>query len=103
MGSPDMLFVPVGGSPKAYNAEEAIAAIKQLNPKIVIPTQYLTNAAEEDQCELEKVEEFIQLAQAEKFAVQRIGGRSLRIRPQDLPKKGTGIRVLNSNSLIAKS
>ena len=35
MGSPDLLFIPVGGSPKAYNAEEAISAIKVLNFKVL--------------------------------------------------------------------
>ena len=101
MGTPDVVFVPIGGSPKSYNAQEAIAAIKTLKPKIVIPTQYLTEAAQEDQCELNKVEDFIQLAQMEEFGVKKIGGNSLRIRPQDLPKEGTAIRVLNSNNLIA--
>ena len=103
MGSPDVLFVPVGGSAKAYNAQEAIAAIKTLKPKIVIPTQYLTNAADEDQCELSKVEEFIEIAQSEEFAVQRIGTNALRIRPRDLPQGGTAIRVFNSNGLIVNS
>ncbi len=103
MGTPDVLFIPVGGSAKAYNAQEAIAAVKTLNPKIVIPTQYLTNAAEEDKCELSKVEEFIEIAKSEEFAVQRIGSSALRIRPRDLPQTGTAIRVFNSNSLITKN
>ena len=103
MGSPDLVCIPVGGSPKAYNAEEAIDAIKILKPKIVIPTQYLTQAAQIDQCELSKVEEFIQLAKRAEFGVQQLGGNNLRIRPQDLPKGGTAIRVLNSNNLIASN
>lgn len=101
MGTPDVLFIPVGGTSKSYNAQEAISAIKTLQPKIVIPTQYLTSAAQTDQCELNKVEDFIQLAQAEQFGVQSIGNNSLRIRPQDLPKEGTAVRVLNSNNLMA--
>lgn len=102
MGTPDILFVPVGGSAKAYNAEEALEAVKTLRPKIVIPTQYLTEAAKEGECELSTVDDFIQLAQREEFAVQRIGSNSLRIRPQDLPKQGTAIRVLNSSNLIVR-
>ena len=103
MGTPDVLLVPVGGSAKSYNAEEAIAAIKTLKPKIVIPTQYLTEAAQEDQCELEQVDKFIQLAQGEEFGVQKVGSNSIRIRPQDLPKGATAIRILNSNNLIASN
>ena len=100
MGSPDVLFIPVGGSPKAYNAQEAIAAIKVLNPKIVIPTQYLTNAAKEGECELDQVDTFVQLAQSEKYAIRRINGNSFSLRPQDLPSKGTVVNIMNSDSLL---
>ena len=103
MGSPDILVIPVGGSPKAYNAEEAISAINVLEPRIVIPTQYLTNAAEEGECELEKVEQFIQLAKTEKFAVQRIKSSRLTITPKSFPSKGTTVRVFNDQNLIVKS
>ncbi|NET09990.1 MAG: MBL fold metallo-hydrolase, partial [Symploca sp. SIO2B6] len=43
IGRPDVLLLPVGGGPKAYNPEQAQAAIAELNPKLVIPTQYLTD------------------------------------------------------------
>ncbi len=58
MGSPDVVFIPVGGGPKAYTAEEAAAAIKVLNPKIVIPMQYKTSAAK-GECELDNVDKFL--------------------------------------------
>ncbi len=60
MGRPDVLIVPVGGGDKAYNATEAKAVIETLNPKLVIPTYYLTSKAAKT-CELAKVEEFLAL------------------------------------------
>jgi L-ascorbate metabolism protein UlaG (beta-lactamase superfamily) len=60
MGSPDVVFIPVGGGPKAYTPEEAAAAIKVLNPKVVIPMQYKTSAAK-GECELGEVDKFLAL------------------------------------------
>src|SRR6476646_6043985 len=37
MGRPDVLLIPVGGGPKAYNAQEAKQAVQILNPKVIIP------------------------------------------------------------------
>ncbi|MBD2395297.1 MBL fold metallo-hydrolase [Cyanobacterium aponinum UTEX 3221] len=97
MGSPDVLFVPVGGSAKAYNAQEAIAAIKALNPKVVFPTQYLTDAAEPGKCDLTRVDEFLELAkQEEDMGIKIIKGNQTTIKPQDLPPKGTLIRVFSN-------
>ena len=60
MGSPDVVFVPVGGGAKAYTPEEAVAAIKVLNPKVVVPMQYKTSAAK-GECELGEVDKFLSL------------------------------------------
>ena len=46
LGRPDILLVPVGGGPKAYTPEEAAEAIRELTPKVVIPTHYRTEAAD---------------------------------------------------------
>ena len=101
MGTPDVLLIPMGGTAKTYNAKEAIAAIDVLNPKVVIPTQYLTSAAKEGECELDNLDEFLQLAQVEKYAIDRTGGNSITVRQNNLPPEGTVIKVLNGNSLIA--
>lgn len=61
LGRPDVLLVPVGGGPKAYDAEEAIAAIRALNPRIVIPTHYLTQAADAENCDIEGLQPFLDL------------------------------------------
>ena len=41
IGQPDVLFIAVGGGSKVYNAREAASIVKDLNPKIVIPVQYV--------------------------------------------------------------
>jgi L-ascorbate metabolism protein UlaG (beta-lactamase superfamily) len=62
MGRPDVAFVPVGGGPKAYNPQEASEAIKALNPKIVIPTHYRTQAAD-SACDISPLDDFLQAMQ----------------------------------------
>ncbi|NEP46971.1 MAG: MBL fold metallo-hydrolase, partial [Okeania sp. SIO2H7] len=82
LGRPDVLLLPVGGGPKAYGPEAAKDAIAVLNPRIVIPTQYLTNRADELTCDLEGVEAFTNLM-SDEFSVQRVGN-VLRLGPSDL-------------------
>jgi L-ascorbate metabolism protein UlaG (beta-lactamase superfamily) len=91
MGTPDVVCIPVGGGPKAYTPEEAKQAIGILNPKIVIPTQYRTAAADTKSCELAAVEQFLGLMGG--VPVRR-GGSSLTLRSGDLPKQGFVIQVM---------
>ena len=39
IGKPDILFIPVGGGAKVYDAQEAANVVEALKPKIVIPVQ----------------------------------------------------------------
>ncbi len=41
LGRPDVLFIGVGGGAKVFTAKQAAKIVDELNPKIVIPTQYL--------------------------------------------------------------
>ena len=91
IGRPDILLLPVGGGPKAYNPEQAKAAINQLNPKIVIPTQYRTAAADDRACDLVGVDAFINLMGD--VPIQQIGGSTLTLRTSDLPSEGMGIKI----------
>lgn len=102
MGTPDIAFIPVGGTAKTYNPQEAIEAIKMLNPKIMIPTQYLTEAADENDCELTGVDEFLNLAKEEEMNIKVLSGNRLTVKSQNLPPKGTLIRVFNHQNLIVK-
>lgn len=95
MGTPDVALIPVGGSAKAYNPEEALGAMESLNPKMMIPTQYLTSAADLDNCDLVEVDQFLQLAEAKEMNIKRLNTNQMILNSKDLPKEGTLIRVFN--------
>jgi L-ascorbate metabolism protein UlaG (beta-lactamase superfamily) len=84
MGTPDVVFIPVGGSAKAYNPQEAKQNIQVLNPKIVIPTHYRTQAADKDKCDITPVDDFINLMQG--VNVKRSSNDNVVINSQNLPK-----------------
>ncbi|NEQ95662.1 MAG: MBL fold metallo-hydrolase [Cyanothece sp. SIO2G6] len=90
---PDVLLLPVGGGPKAYNPLQARDAIARLNPKVVIPTQYRTSAADEQSCDLVGVEAFVALM--EDVPVQRLEGDTLALTPGNLPQAGMQIVIFN--------
>lgn len=98
MGSPDLALIPVGGGPKAYNPEEAKKAMEVLRPKIMIPTQYLTDAADKSTCDLLPLKDFLELVKG--MNVSLIPNNQLRISPKDLPKEGTLIRVLDYKQVL---
>jgi L-ascorbate metabolism protein UlaG (beta-lactamase superfamily) len=100
MGSPDVLFIPVGGGAKSYNPQEAMSAIKTLKPKIVIPTQYFSTGAIVDQCELNKIDDFLQLAQLEKLTIEKLNNNQTTINPQDLASEGIKVKIFSENNLI---
>ena len=90
MGRPDVLLLPVGGGAKAFTPEEAKAAIQDLNPKLVIPTQYRTQAADTNACDIVPIDNFLSLMQG--TAVNRAGS-SLSVSASSLPS-ATTIEVL---------
>jgi L-ascorbate metabolism protein UlaG (beta-lactamase superfamily) len=92
MGSPDLVLIPVGGGPKSYSPEEAAKAVDALKPKIVIPTQYLTESADKSACDLVGVDEFLKLMEGKTIA--KLNSSQITIKPSDLPKEGTLIRVM---------
>lgn len=100
LGNPDLALIPVGGGPKAYNPEEAKQAMNILQPKILIPTQYQTEAADKSACDLVSVDQFLKLLPG--MNIQRIPNDTLRIQASDLPPKGTVIRVLSSQQAMQK-
>ncbi|MEB3267637.1 MAG: MBL fold metallo-hydrolase [Leptolyngbya sp.] len=87
LGRPDVMLVPVGGGPKAYNAEEAIDAIRTLNPRIVIPTHFRTQAAdsasEEHGCDIEPIGAFLELMRA--TPTRQANGDSVTLTTASLP------------------
>lgn len=45
LGRPDVLIIGVGGGGKVYNGKEAAEVVKALNPRRVIPVQYVSGEA----------------------------------------------------------
>ncbi|MGQ9838287.1 MAG: MBL fold metallo-hydrolase [Cyanobacteriota bacterium] len=86
LSRPDLLLVPVGGGPKNYDPAGAKAAIEALQPKLVIPTMYRTAAADEAQCELVPLQEFLSLFPA--TALQPAASNPLILSAQALPSQG---------------
>ncbi|HYW19204.1 MAG TPA: MBL fold metallo-hydrolase [Nodularia sp. (in: cyanobacteria)] len=84
MGRPDVAFIPVGGSDKAYNAQEAKQATEVLNPKLVIPTHYRTQAADAAGCNISPVDEFINLMPG--MTVRRGNTDTITVSSSNLPK-----------------
>ena len=90
LGKPDLLFIPVGGGPKNYDAKGALDAIEVLEPKIVIPTMYRTDAAD-DECLLSGIDNFLQLLKG--ISVERLSGNQLTLSTGNLPEKGPVVKV----------
>jgi L-ascorbate metabolism protein UlaG (beta-lactamase superfamily) len=95
IGRPDVMLVPVGGGPKSYTPDEAKAAIETLNPKIVIPTHYKTQAADEDTCDLVPIDPFLQVMEGN--TIRQVAGDTLTLTPEGLPEQGTTVEVLTYN------
>jgi L-ascorbate metabolism protein UlaG (beta-lactamase superfamily) len=92
MGRPDVALIPVGGGPKAYNAQEAKQAIAVLNPKIIIPTHYRTQAADAAACDISPLDDFLNLMPG--VTVRRSNGDSVALNANKLPETGE-IQVLS--------
>lgn len=92
MGRPDLLLLPVGGGPKAYTPAEAYEAMLKLNPKVVIPTHYLTQAADRQSCDLVAIDEF--LALVNNAGIEKVSGDTIQLTPANLPETGRSIKVL---------
>ncbi|MFB8792315.1 MAG: MBL fold metallo-hydrolase [Potamolinea sp.] len=93
IGRPDLVLLPVGGGPKAYNPQEAKQAIASLNPKMVIPTHFRTQAADSKACDILPVDEFLTLMQGSQ--VRRANSEAIALRPTDLPQNGSVIQVMS--------
>ncbi|BAZ30926.1 hypothetical protein NIES4074_33930 [Cylindrospermum sp. NIES-4074] len=91
LGRPDVAFIPVGGGAKAYNAQEAKQAIAVLNPKLVIPTHYRTQAADAAACDISPLDDFLTLMPD--VTVRRSNSDSISINSKNLPENGV-IQVL---------
>lgn len=69
-----------------------------LNPRMVVPTQYATPAADRGNCDLQTLQPFLDLVEG--MNVQRINGNSLSLRANNLPAEGTLIRIFSEQGLL---
>lgn len=92
MGTPDVVLVPVGGGAKAYNPQEAQAAVKMLNSKLVIPTHYRTQAADKASCDIVALDDFLTVMDG--MPVRRANSDTITLRAADLPQD-SAIQVLS--------
>ena len=76
LGRPDVLIIGVGGGSKIFNGEEAAEVVQALNPRRVIPVQYVNGDAPEG-CDQEGVQPFLDAMGG--TAIRRVG------RTQNLP------------------
>jgi L-ascorbate metabolism protein UlaG (beta-lactamase superfamily) len=90
IGSPDVVFLPVGGGAKAYDPQEAKQALQVLNAKMIVPMYYRTAAAK-GQCEIGGLDAFLS---AMSGTPVRKGGSSISLSKADLPKDGSVIQVM---------
>ena len=95
IGRPDLLLIPVGGGPKAYTPLEAKQVLEVLKPKIVIPTHYKTEAADETSCDIAPLEDFLTLMEGTSLRV--LNQDTISIAKADLPQEGLLIEVLSYN------
>lgn len=93
MGRPDVLFVPVGGGAKAYNPEEAVQAVRELNPKLVVPTHYSTQAADASKCDLVPVDRFLELMSG--TPIRPANSDTITLSASNLPPQGMAIQVMS--------
>jgi L-ascorbate metabolism protein UlaG (beta-lactamase superfamily) len=91
LGRPDIMLVPVGNGPKAYTAAEAVQAVQVLKPKVIIPTHFLTQAADPETCDLTELDDFLALMQG--TPITRAGGDTLSLIASDLPDQGMRIQL----------
>lgn len=95
LGKPDLLLIPVGGTDRSFDAELARQAIEVLQPRMVVPTQYKTQAADEN-CDLAGVDPFLKLFKDED--IRQLGSATLSLAVGSLPRgNGPQVRVFTYN------
>jgi L-ascorbate metabolism protein UlaG (beta-lactamase superfamily) len=100
-----VLLIPVGGKqppngtdkydpawPEVYTPQEAKAAIETLNPRLVIPTHYRTQAADPNQCELVEVQSFLQ--QMKDVPTRYSETNTITLTPGTLPSQRSTLQVM---------
>lgn len=103
IGRPDILILPVGGVEKAFNAQEAMAVITELEPRLVIPSHYRTAAADAETCTIEPIDAFVSAFGSAKGSdrIQTVGRSGITITSNSLPSDGTTIARILSPAIVS--
>ena len=72
LGRPDVLIIGVGGGAKVYDGREAAKLVRELQPRVVIPVQYVSGTTPKD-CDQGSVQPFLDAMAG--TPVQRTGSR----------------------------
>ena len=70
LGVVDVVIIPVGGNGYTLDAHQAVAAVRQLDPKVVIPTHYDDSAVKYEVQQME-LEPFVKELGAEREAMAK--------------------------------
>ncbi len=63
LGRPDVLIIGIGGGAKVYSGSEAAAVVRELNPRRVIPVQYLRKGKAAKDCDQGNNKAFLEALQ----------------------------------------
>ncbi len=88
LGRPDVLIIAVGGGAKVYDGIEAARIVGELNPKRIIPVQYVIGKPPKN-CDQKGVESFLEAMQG--IEVKEVGKTYLL--PSSIPN-GTQIHIM---------
>lgn len=91
IGKVDVLFIPVGGT-YTLDATEARQVILQLNPSVIFPMHFRTEALNANWISLDTEEPFLREIKSAK--IRKINSDRIKLTSQTLPKKGMEIILL---------
>ena len=72
IGRPDVLIIAVGGGAKIYNGQEAARVVNELQPKVVIPVQYV-RGEKPVACDQEGIQPFLEAMRP--IEVKKVGNQ----------------------------
>ena len=82
LGRPDVLFIGVGGGAKVFTAKKAAKIVDELNPRIVIPVQYI-RGKKPTNCDQTNIEPFLDVMKN----LETIKSGTQYVLPSKLPEK----------------